>query len=153
MPVPILYTDDPATTYDLIFVDGLHTFEQTYRDVLHALRHSHPGTVIAIDDTIPCDVLSASRSLGDCVGMRFSLTGVADSSWHGDTYRVIPLVTAFNNDLRLITLIDAGNPWTLIRPSLAQRPGAVRDQERLPAPSIHRSAQSALAGASSTPLR
>jgi hypothetical protein len=36
---------------------------------------------------------------------------------------------------------------------LAQRPGAVRDQERLPAPSIHRSAQSALAGASSTPLR
>ena len=54
---------DPATTYDLIFVDGLHTFEQTYRDILHALRHSHPGTVIAIDDTIPCDVFSTCRSL------------------------------------------------------------------------------------------
>jgi len=105
---------DPATTYDLIFVDGLHTFEQTYRDILHAVRHSHPGTVIAIDDTIPCDVFSTSRSLQDCVGMRYSLTGVADSSWHGDTYKVIPLLTAFNNDLRLITLIDGGNPWTLI---------------------------------------
>ena len=46
--------------------------------------------------------------------MRYSLTGVADSSWHGDTYKVIPLLTAFNNDLRLITLIDGGNPWTLI---------------------------------------
>jgi hypothetical protein len=105
---------DPAATYDLIFVDGLHTFEQTYRDILHALRHSHPGTVIAIDDTIPCDVFSTSRSLDDCVGMRYSLTGVADSSWHGDTYKVVPLLTAFNNDLRLITLIDGGNPWTLI---------------------------------------
>jgi hypothetical protein len=105
---------DPAATYDLIFVDGLHTFEQTYRDILHALRHSHPGTVIATDDTIPCDVFSTSRSLDDCVWMRYSLTGVADSSWHGDTYKVVPLLIALNNDLRLITLIDAGNPWTLI---------------------------------------
>jgi len=46
--------------------------------------------------------------------MRYSLTGVADGSWHGDTYKVIPLLTAFNNDLRLITLIDGGNPWTVI---------------------------------------
>lgn len=105
---------DPAVKYDLIFVDGLHAFEQTYRDILHALRHSHPGTVIAIDDTIPCDVFSTSRSLQDCVEMRYSLTGVADGRWHGDTYKVVPLLTAFNNDLRLITLIDGGNPWTLI---------------------------------------
>ena len=70
--------------------------------------------MIAIHDTIPCDVFSTSRSLQDCVGMRYTLTGVADGSWHGDTYKVIPLLTAFNNDLRLITLIDGGNPWTLI---------------------------------------
>ena len=110
---------DPATTYDLIFVDGLHTFEQTYRDILHALRHSHPGTVIAIDDTIPCDVFSTSRSLDECVEMRRSITGVVELSWHGDTYKVIPLLSVFNSDLRLITLIDGGNPWTLIwRPSI-----------------------------------
>jgi hypothetical protein len=65
----------------VIFVEGLHAFEQTYRDILHALRHSHPGTVIAIEDTISCDVFSTSRSLEDCVAMRYSLTGVADSSW------------------------------------------------------------------------
>ena len=105
---------DPSSTYDLIFVDGLHTFEQTYRDILHALRHSHPGTVIAIDDTVPCDVFSTSRNFEDCVEMRLSLTGVNDNRWHGDTYKVVPLLSAFNNDLRLITLIDGGNPWTLI---------------------------------------
>lgn len=105
---------DPATTYDLIFVDGLHTFEQTYRDILHALRHSHAGTVIAIDDTIPSDVFSTSRSYDDCVGMRQMVAGSADQRWHGDTYKVVPLLTVFNSDLRLITLIDGGNPWTLI---------------------------------------
>ena len=105
---------DPATTYDLIFVDGLHTFEQTYRDILHALRHSHAGTVIAIDDTIPCDVFSASRSWDECMRLRQMATGIHDESWHGDTYKVVPLLTVFNSDLRLITLIDGGNPWTLI---------------------------------------
>ena len=51
---------------------------------LHALRHSHPGTVIAIDDTIPC------------------------------------------NDLLLITLIDGGNPWTLIwRPPIISGSAAI----------------------------
>jgi hypothetical protein len=105
---------DPYTTYDLIFVDGLHTFEQTYRDIVHALRHSHPGTVIVIDDTIPCDVFSTSRDVHDCMNFRRSVTGLEDSRWHGDTYKVIPLLTVFNSDLRLITLIDGGNPWTLI---------------------------------------
>lgn len=123
---------DPGTTYDLIFVDGLHTFEQTYRDILHALRHSHAGTVIAIDDTIPCDVFSASRSLEDCVRMRHSVTGVFMESWHGDTYKVVPLLSVFNSDLRLITLIDAGNPWTLIwRPPIPRAEDELRTMQAM----------------------
>jgi hypothetical protein len=105
---------DPSIRYDLIFVDGLHTFEQTYRDILHALRHSHAGTVIAIDDTIPCDVYSTCRDQEECYDLRWRCTASEDRRWHGDTYKVVPLIAAFNNDLRLITLIDGGNPWTLI---------------------------------------
>ena len=105
---------DPSTRYDLIFVDGLHTFEQTYRDILHALRHSHAGTVIAIDDTIPSDVYSTCRDQQECYELRRRGTALEDRRWHGDTFKVVPLIAAFNNDLRLITLIDGGNPWTLI---------------------------------------
>lgn len=36
--------------YDLIFVDGLHTFEQTYRDLCNCLIHAKERTVLLIDD-------------------------------------------------------------------------------------------------------
>ena len=104
----------PSTRYDLIFIDGLHTFEQTYRDILHALRHSHAGTVIAIDDTIPSDVYSTCRNQQECYELRQNYAASKDRRWHGDTYKIVPLIAAFNNDLSLVTLIDGGNPWTLI---------------------------------------
>ena len=38
---------------DLVYLDGLHTFEQTYRDLCNTLMHAHPATVILVDDTVP----------------------------------------------------------------------------------------------------
>jgi len=105
---------NPFTRYDLVFVDGLHTFEQTYRDILHAFRHAHPRTLIAIDDTVPSDVFSTCRSMEEALSLRRQLGSVDDDRWHGDTYKVVPLLTAFHPDLQLLTLMDGGNPWTLI---------------------------------------
>lgn len=105
---------DPEVRFDLIFVDGLHTYEQTYRDILHVLRHSHPRSVIAIDDTVPCDVFSTCRSMAEALSLRRQVGGSDDISWHGDTYKVVPLLTAFHPDLQLLTLMDGGNPWSLI---------------------------------------
>lgn len=102
------------TRYDLIFVDGLHTFEQTYRDILHGLRHSHRGTVLLIDDTVPSDVFSTCRDQLQCLNLRATFAQDGDPSWHGDTYKVVPLLSAFNCDLRLLTLMDGGNPQTLL---------------------------------------
>ena len=105
---------DPEVRYDLIFIDGLHTFEQTYRDILHALRHSHRRTVMLIDDTVPSDVFSSCRDQEICLTLRAQFGDRKNIQWHGDTYKVVPLLTVFQSDFRLLTLTGNGNPQTVI---------------------------------------
>ena len=62
----------PDKTFDLVFLDGLHSFEQTYRDVCNVLLHSHPRTVVLIDDTKPRDVYSALPDSRRCVAVSIS---------------------------------------------------------------------------------
>ena len=46
--------------FDLIFLDGLHTFDQTFRDFCASLKFSHSNTVWLIDDTFPSSLLAAN---------------------------------------------------------------------------------------------
>lgn len=101
-------------SYDLVFIDGLHTFEQTYRDVIHAMRHAHPRSIFLIDDTVPCDVFSTCRDQQECLSLRSTYHGAGDIRWHGDTYKIIPLLCIFNSDYEIATIIDNGNPQTLL---------------------------------------
>ena len=39
--------------YDVIFIDGLHEYEQAHRDVVNSLAHLAPGGWIALHDMIP----------------------------------------------------------------------------------------------------
>ena len=100
--------------FDLIFIDGLHTYDQTYRDLQNALLHSHQGTVILIDDTIPIDVYSCSRNQEEAVRLREQATGVANLMWHGDTYKIMPLINLFHTAYQYCTIMDQGNPQTLL---------------------------------------
>jgi len=118
--------------YDMIFVDGLHTFDQTYRDILHAMRHSHPGTVVLIDDTVPCDAFSTCRDQQQCMNLRQRFGNPQDIRWHGDTYKVVPLLSAFNPELRLLTLMDGGNPQTLLwKPPTSESEDPVRTMQAM----------------------
>jgi hypothetical protein len=40
--------------FDVIYLDGLHTSEQTIRDLVNAFSFLKPGGVIVIDDVFPC---------------------------------------------------------------------------------------------------
>ena len=109
------FAQEPVSSrFDLIFIDGLHTYDQTYRDLQNALLHSHPGTVILIDDTIPHDVFSTCRDQEEGVMRRAQATGVRDWSWHGDTYKIIILIHLFHTAYHYCTLMDHGNPQTLL---------------------------------------
>jgi hypothetical protein len=46
-------TDKSQERFDVIFIDGLHTFDQTLRDLLHASYALADGGIIVVDDVMP----------------------------------------------------------------------------------------------------
>ena len=109
--------------FDLIFLDGLHTWEQTYRDFCNALLLTHERSIILLDDIFPSDVFSCNRDQVEAVMMRQFMTSDPSNAWHGDTYKVIPMIQAFHPLLSYCTIITDGNPQALVwrspRPSIA----------------------------------
>lgn len=113
-------TLEQSTRYDIIFVDGLHTFEQTYRDLCNCLLHSHERTVLLIDDTRPIDVYSAIPEQRKAVQQR-KLAGFQGGAWHGDVYKVIFALHDFHPGLNYRTIVGSGNPQTLVWQSRSER--------------------------------
>ncbi len=86
---------------DLVFVDGLHLWEQALRDVAHAERHAHPGTVIAIHDCLPIDAVTSSRR-------RTTLL------WSGDVWKVVVALRRHRPDLNVHTVAAAPTGLALV---------------------------------------
>lgn len=99
--------------YDVIFLDGLHTAKQTSRDLMSALNHLHPGGAILIDDTVPCDALSAIPDYEESKRMRRK-AGLKGSAWSGDVYKIMGFLYHHEHKLDWATIIDRGNPQTLV---------------------------------------
>jgi len=103
----------PDVTFDIFFIDGLHTFEQTLRDFCNAVVHSNPKTVWLLDDTRPSDVFSTMPDMARTYHFR-QMTGSKDRSWHGDVFKLVYYIHDFMPTLNYRTLIGGGNPQTLI---------------------------------------
>src|SRR3990172_10171866 len=56
--------------FDIIFLDGLHVFQQTLRDFCNSLSCAHDKTVWLIDDVLPSDELSALPDERECLRRR-----------------------------------------------------------------------------------
>jgi hypothetical protein len=99
--------------YDLIFLDGLHTFEQTFRDFCATMTLSHAGTVWVIDDTVPSDMFSAIPSQKAANDLRAQM-GIRGRKWHGDVYKMLFAVHDFFPTFDYRTVTDDGNEQTVI---------------------------------------
>lgn len=78
-------------TYDIIFVDGLHIFEQAYRDILNSLRDLKPGGTIVVHDCNPRREITQRRER-------------ASSVWHGDVWKAILKLRMENPQIEIYTV-------------------------------------------------
>ena len=102
--------------FDLIFIDGLHTYDQTLRDFNCALQLSKPSTIIIIDDVFPVDIYSSLRDRIKAVNYRNEVrSGPLDFSWHGDVFKTIFVIHDFYPLLSYITIEPKyGNSQTIV---------------------------------------
>ncbi len=121
--------------YDLIFLDGLHSFEQTLRDLCSSLLHSHESTIWLVDDVIPSDVFSSMRDQQQAYKyrrMQRPHDAREDKSWHGDVFKLVYAVHDFFPNLSYRTIGRPGNPQMVVirRPRRDFRP-LLNDLERI----------------------
>ncbi len=104
--------------FDLIFIDGLHTFEQAYRDFCGSLLHAHARTVILIGDTKPADVFSSLATHERAKTFR-EANGSSGVAWQGDVFKVVFALHDFHLGLNYRTIVGSGDTQTLVWRSTA----------------------------------
>jgi hypothetical protein len=99
--------------FDVVFLDGLHVFEQTFRDLCNALMVTHDRSLIVIDDTVPSDVYSSWPHPREAHALR-KQAGGKGLAWHGDVFKVVYVLHDFFPMLSYCTINTGGNPQTLV---------------------------------------
>lgn len=77
--------------FDLIYLDGLHTFEQTLRDFMNSMSFAHDKTIWVIDDTLPNDNFSALPDQERCYRLR-RMQNNEDWAWMGDVFKLVHFI-------------------------------------------------------------
>jgi hypothetical protein len=104
------FADMPVDqTFDLVFIDGLHPFEQTYRDFCNSLLHTHPRSVLLIDDTLDNDVYSTITDYKWALKYQ-EAAGSKGRAWHGDIFKLVFALHDFYPGLNYRTMVGSGNP-------------------------------------------
>lgn len=99
------------TRFDVVFLDGLHTFDQTYRDLINAFGLC-PSGVVLIDDVIPSDRFSAIADEDESNAQR-KRAGLNDNMWHGDVFKVVLCLDEHHPEIEFRTIVGSDNPQTV----------------------------------------
>jgi len=73
---------------DLVFIDGLHLFEQALKDFINVEAISHKQTVVIMDDIFPAHPSQALRNRRTC-------------KWAGDVWKVYEILKEYRPDLAI----------------------------------------------------
>jgi hypothetical protein len=113
----------PDERFDVIYLDGLHTAEQTLRDLLNALPYLQPKGIIVLDDVKPNSHLAAIADHRHFDRIRRYIGGT-DRSWMGDVYKVVFFIDSFLQQLSWRTVAENHGQavvWRKRRPQVPER--------------------------------
>lgn len=96
---------DPDQLFDVIYLDGLHTFEQTLRDFTNALDHLAPRGVILIDDVRPSSYHASLPDHANYLAVHKYVKGGA-FAWMGDVYKLVWFIDTFYQSLSYATVAN-----------------------------------------------
>lgn len=90
----------PHERFDLAFIDGLHTFEQTLRDLLNVLMRLTPRGVVVIDDILPNSYHASMPDLRVAFLVRDYMARqhpalANDGTWMGDVFKLAFFIQSF----------------------------------------------------------
>ena len=118
--------------FDLIHIDGLHTFEQSARDFCASLAHSHRSTIWLIDDTAPESYAQADRSQNRCQFLK-TFSGEDDKKWMGDVFKTVAFINDFFPQFSYATFPGHGQTvvWRQSREDFKPRWNSLEAIERM----------------------
>lgn len=89
--------------FDVVFIDGLHTYDQSLRDVMNSLEKLRPNGVIVMHDCNPLHYAAAypAKSLEHVV--QLNLPGW-NGAWQGDVWKTICFLRSNRNDLQIFVM-------------------------------------------------
>tara|TARA_R110002126_G_scaffold290225_1_gene446720 strand:- start:5460 stop:6053 length:594 start_codon:yes stop_codon:yes gene_type:complete len=77
--------------YDIIFIDGLHLFEQVYKDITNSIENLNEGGIIVVHDCNPITEITQRRIR-------------ASDAWHGDVWKSIVKLRVENPKIDVCTV-------------------------------------------------
>lgn len=89
---------------DVAFVDGLHTYEQSYIDVQNCLKYLKDDGVIVMHDCDPPTAYSANPDRPSVLTEKTSDKNREDRVWTGDVFKALIRMRAERDDLNIFVL-------------------------------------------------
>lgn len=101
MTSDVFFEDHIPMKYDIVFVDGLHVFDQAYRDIVNSLTWLEDNGSIVVHDTNPTTEITQRPER-------------ASNVWHGDVWKAILKLRTEHPDIEIYT-IDADEGCAIIK--------------------------------------
>ncbi|MDR0239860.1 MAG: class I SAM-dependent methyltransferase [Deltaproteobacteria bacterium] len=110
---------DPPV-FDMILIDGMHTFAQSLRDFENSLACAHPDTLFILQGSVPCDPYSALPDQRESLAYR-KQAGLPGLSWHGDVFKTVLAIHDLYPRYSYCTLVSGGSQTLLWQAGESER--------------------------------